>query len=106
MKQGIILIILFFAAGSLVAQSKKEVKKHNIKSSSVVDIEDGKTLQGKKTVFDKNGEALEELDYDKSGALKTTRRYRYNGDGDVLEETEIDAKTNKTEKRIYKYNAL
>ena len=101
-----IICFLFFLTTVSQGQNKKEVKKNNIKATTIVDLENGKTLNNKKTVFDKNGETIEESDYDKDGALKTTKKYKYNKDNDVIEEEEFVAKTNKTEKRLYKYNAL
>ncbi|MBA3665571.1 MAG: hypothetical protein H0W61_15395 [Bacteroidetes bacterium] len=107
MKKAVILFsVLFFISNLAFAQSKKEVKKNNIRSSMVVDLENGKTLNNKKTVFDKNGETLEETDYDKDGAQKTFRKYKYNKDGDVTEEEVTDSKTNVVEKHTYKYIAL
>lgn len=107
MKERFFLIIaLLFATLAAPAQGKKEVKKHNIKSSAIVDIEGGKTLNNKRAVFDKSGETIEETDYDKDGNLKTVKKYKFNKEGDVMEEEEFDAKTKFSERRLMKYNAL
>src|ERR1043165_9786691 len=104
MKHIVILVCFIFVSASVCrAQSKKEVKKNNIRSTFIVDTEGGKKLSNKKTEFDKTGETTLEVDYDKDGTLKATRKYKYNKSGDVIEEEEIDEKTKQTEKRQYSY---
>ena len=45
------------------AQSKKEVKAHNIKSSTTTIIENGKTINDAKTLFDAKGNEIEKTNY-------------------------------------------
>lgn len=96
----------FFFAINGHAQGKKEIRKNGIKSVTITDNENGKILNNKISYFDKNGETVEESEYDKDGALKTIHKYKLNKDGDVIEEEEHDAKTNGVEKHVYKYNSI
>lgn len=88
------------------AQKKKEVKKHGIKGVVITETHGGKTITDSKTTFDANGEVTEEVNYDKEGILKSTKKYKYNKSGDVVEELEYDEKNQLKEKRQVKYNAL
>jgi hypothetical protein len=91
---------------SLNAQSKKAIKKNNVRSVNIIDLENGRNLNSHRVLYNKDGEMTEETDYDKEGNLKWIKKYKYNGEGDVTEEEENDIKNNKLEKHIYKYNSL
>ena len=69
MKYSLLLVFILFIS-HLNAQSKKEARENNLRSTVSVDIEDGKTLKNKTTFFDKKGQTVEETDYDKEGNLK------------------------------------
>ena len=47
------------------AQSKKEVKKHNIKTSAITNTENGKISNESKTTFDSKGNEIEVTEYNK-----------------------------------------
>jgi hypothetical protein len=98
-------LLLFFTAPAF-AQSKKSIKKNGVRSVSIVDLENGRNLNSHRVVYNKDGEMVEETDYDKEGNLKWVKKYKYNGDGDVIEEEENDTKNNKVEKHVYKYSSL
>src|SRR5687767_405428 len=88
------------------SQKKKEIKKYRIRSITTTDIENGKTLNDSKTIYDSSGEVVEEINYDgKDGSLKTHHKYKVNSEGDVTEDAEYD-KNGLKEKKIYKYNSL
>src|SRR5687768_11123282 len=87
-----------------ISQSKKEIKKHGIRASTVIEVEDGKTLTNRKCIYGKNGETLEETTYTKEGTFKTLHKYKYNGDGDQVEEEEYDENNKLTERKKVKYN--
>jgi hypothetical protein len=108
MKKRILIVSLmtFIVGTNCFAQSKKDIKKNGIRSVTVTDNENGKSLNNKVSYFDKTGETVEETDYDKDGSLKTIHKYKFNKDGDILEEEEHDGKTKAVEKHIYKYNKL
>ena len=106
MPRYIIIVVSFFLCFSTYSQKKKEVKKYRIKSVTVTETENGKTVNDSKTFFDANGEVIEEINYNnKDGALKLQHKYKVNSAGDITEETEFDNNGLK-EKRIYKYNNL
>jgi hypothetical protein len=100
------MVLLCVGATDALAQSKKSIKKNNVRSVSIVDLENGKTLNSHRALYNKDGEVLEESDYDKEGNLKWVKKYKYNSEGDVTEEEENDIKNNTVEKHIYKYNSL
>jgi hypothetical protein len=99
----VVLLLLSFAT---YAQKKKEIKKYRIRSVTTTEVENGKTLNDSKTIFDANGEVVEEINYDnKDGSLKSHHKYKVNSDGDVTEDAEYD-KSGLKEKKTYKYNGL
>jgi predicted membrane protein len=87
MKKILLFSAILFSFIYLFAQNKKEVKKNKIKTVTVTETAAGKTLNDEKTVFDKNGEVIEETSYTKEGAIKNTHKYKRNKAGDVVEET-------------------
>jgi hypothetical protein len=102
------IFLAFFLLISLLtySQKKKEIKKYRIRSITTTDIENGKTLNDSKTIFDANGEVVEEINYDnKDGSLKSHHKYKVNSEGDITEDAEYD-KAGLKEKKIYKYNSL
>jgi hypothetical protein len=105
-KKSIILIFIVFSFLVLYSQSKKEVKKFKIKSVIVSETIGTKTVFESKTVFDKNGETMEEVNYNKDGEVKSTHKFKRNSEGDVIEETEYDSKNALKERREVKYNSM
>ena len=73
----ILLLINIACFSSTFAQSKKEVKKHKIKSSSSVTTEDVKTINERKVVYFPDGEVAEESVFDNKGNLKKVRKLKY-----------------------------
>jgi hypothetical protein len=100
------LALVLFLVNFSVAQKKKELKKYGIRNITVTETHGSKTVNDSKTTYDSNGEVIEEINYDKEGAVKTTVKYKNNKDGDVIEESEYDDKNALKEKRQYKYNGL
>ncbi len=100
-----IFITLVLSSGLSVAQSKKEVIKNKIKGSMVVTIENGKTINEAKSIFDAKGLEIEKTDYTKDGSIKAIHKYKYNNEGDETEDEEYDANNKLVEKKITKYNA-
>ena len=78
MKKQFILFFLIALTTLSYSQKKKEVKKYHIKSVTSTDTENGKTVTDSKTVFGTNGEPIEEVNYDKTGLIKSTIKYKYN----------------------------
>lgn len=100
------VVLLLFVLSTGFAQKKKEIKKYGIRLITVNETTQGKTIPDSKSGFDSNGNLVEEVKYNKEGALKSTVRYKYNKSGDVIEESEYDEKNNLKEKRMTKYDAL
>jgi hypothetical protein len=88
------------------SQSKKEVKKHKIKASAVSVIENGKTINESKIIFDSNGNEVEVTDYNKEGVIKAIHKTKYNSEGDEIEDLQYDANNKLIEKKIIKYNSF
>ena len=106
MRKILTICAVIIALGFIPFQSKKEVKKHNIKSVTVTVSANGKTINEEKTVFYKNGEIAEEINYTKEGLLKSSVIYKRNKDGNVIEEKEFDSKNQLVERKEIKYNNL
>ena len=98
-----LFIILTFQT---FAQSKKEVKAHKIKASLTTIIENGKTINDEKTLFDAKGNEIEKTNYNKEGTIKSIHKFKYNSDGDELEDEQFDANNKLIEKKSTKYNLL
>ena len=97
--------LVFFNTFSF-SQSKKEVKAHKIKGSMTTIIENGKTINEGKTLFDSKGKEIEKTDYTKEGVLKSIHKIKYNSDGDEIEDEEFDPANKLVEKKYTKYNLL
>lgn len=101
-----ILVLLNF---SVFSQSKKLLKEHNINSETVyiTKLVDGKEVELKdsKTVYDKNGKAIEEEEYNKQGVLKKVTKIKYNSDKDKTEETIYDGKGVMLSRTTFIYNS-
>jgi len=107
--------ILFCVTSLSIAQSKKEIKKYKIKSitETISIMEKGKSIVYKDhyILFDKNGEIVEEIEYNRDGSVKKKQLVKYDNNDNKIEETSFhqgtknpgDGKTNL--KIIYKYNA-
>lgn len=106
MKKILIICAVIIAFGFIPLQSKKEIKKYNIKSVTVTVSSNGKTINEEKTIFYKNGEVAEEINYTKDGSLKSSITYKRNKEGDITEEKEFDSKNQLVERKEIKYNNL
>jgi hypothetical protein len=100
------LSVFILMSASAFSQKKKELKKYGVKAIIVTEAHGAKTVNDSKTIYDANGEVIEEVNYDKDGNIKSTIKYKNNKDGDVIEESEYDEKNNLKEKKQYKYNGL
>lgn len=106
MKTKLLFSFCFFCfCPSFFAQEKKEIKKNKIKSITVTQTANGKTLSDGKTIYDESGEVIEEVQYTKEGGLKKITKFKLNNLGKVVEEEEYNAKKILVEKRILKYTA-
>lgn len=105
----LIFVLLFISTKISFAQSKKDIRKNGVKGMTevIVEYENGKEVShndvSKK--FDKEGEIILEVNYDKNGALKDKTATKFNRDGDKIEETIFDATGKQANRFVYKYNA-
>ena len=100
MNRTVLIIISVFTCLFLYSQSKKEVKKHKIKSSYSTSTENGKTIFESKKTFDSKGQTIEETNYTKDGGVKELHKTKYNSEGDEIEDEQYDANNKLTEKKI------
>jgi len=91
------------------SQSKKEIKDNKIKSTTVEKTEqkDGVVVTYKETYeeYDKNGNTIVKIEYNKAGEIKSKENNKYDGFGNVTEKTEYEKKSGNTIKTTYKYDA-
>jgi hypothetical protein len=110
MKQFTIVVFLSVLTASTFAQSKKEVKKNKIKTVTelITDYVGGKEITRNDSYkkFNKQGEVLEEIEYDKTGKLKRKVLSKYNEFDDKVEETIVDANNHQVEREVYKYDSF
>lgn len=105
------LAILFFLLSSfyLSAQSKKDLRENKILSETTytTSYENGKEVSYKDTytVYDKNGNVIEETEYAKNGDIKRKETNKYNANNDKTEEVVFDGKDKTTTKTVFYYNA-
>ena len=104
----LLMIVLPFIWMESFAQSKKEIRKNNIKGVSevITEYENGKesTHNDVSKKFDKEGEVIQEINYDKNGVLKEKILTKNNKDGDKIEEIIYDANSKQSLRYTYKYN--
>jgi len=102
-----LLIIAWAISNNLYSQSSKKVVNLGIKSVTVVreDYVDsnGKETLRSTTIFDKNGNTIEEKDYDKAGKLQGRITYEFNQDNDKIKETHFLPNNKVGESFTYKY---
>lgn len=103
------LILFTFYTLFLNAQSKKDIRNNKISAITTIttNFENGKEISYKdcSTIFDKNGNIVEETEYFSNGTIKSKKKYKYNSDKNKIEEIEYDGKTKSTTKTIYSYNS-
>ena len=112
--QFLFLVVLFVQDS--FAQSSKKVKNLRIKSTTewvTVYSGDEKSEARKDTyiAFDKNGNTIEKIEYNRDGSIKNKETFKYDAAGNVLEETAFESKAEKNSKEAnnkkvtYKYNS-
>ena len=108
--KNILIIILVLNSLCMFSQSKKEVRNNKIESKTI-----------KKTVFkdsgnityvdsfkkyDKNGNTIMEINYDKEGLVTDKNSYTYDSFGNLVEEDKYDKKKNVKVHIEYKYDSF
>ena len=101
-----ITMLLLMAAISW-GQSRKTVREKGISSITVQEyfIEEGMRDPLVETIekYDKNGDLVELMEYNKEGEVKKWEKYAFDDDGNLVEEVFLDGKgrITRTEKNIY-----
>ena len=103
------LIIFLLFSVSVFAQGKKDIRKNGVKTLSemVINYQDGNeiTHQDSYQKFDKNGNIVDETEFDKAGKIKKRIVTKYDNLGDKLEETTLGENGKQIERLAYKYNS-
>jgi hypothetical protein len=104
----VIFKFLFLLSILSFAQSKKDIRKHKIKiiTETITTFENTKEVvrNNQYRKFDKDGQIIEEVDYDKNGKIKTKTLSKYNNLEEKTEETVLDANNKQLSREVYKYN--
>lgn len=104
-----LMMICLMFVGSLYSQSKKKIREHKIISETTYNLKiiDGKEVSIKDSyeVYDKNGNVIEQTEYNKEGAIKKTEKTVYNANKDKIEEATYDGSGNLKSKKAYTYNS-
>ncbi len=106
MKITVFAFALCIITNGLFSQSRNEIRDLDIVSVTEIeaDYEDsnGKEIVKFETFYDKRGNVIKELDYDKSGSLTKIITYEYNEDDNKIKE--IHLKPNNTVIKTYIYS--
>lgn len=103
-----VFVLLVFIGGSLSAQKKATAKGNNVRSVTEYkqDIEkSGPQLKEAYTLYDKNGNVLEEIEYDSQGKVKTHFKYQYDANNNKIKEIEVSPAGKAVRVHEYKYNS-
>lgn len=103
------VIIIAFTSLNVNAQSKKKIREHKVVSETVYTTKtvNGKEVQIKDSYeeYDKNGNVVLKIEYNKEGAVKKTEKYKYNANKDKIEEIEYDGTGKLKSHFTYVYNS-
>ncbi len=125
----LVFMLVGFCSGDVLAQKKKEVKKHKIKAVSVYSTEGGKEYRETYTKYDSNGNVIEDGEYKNDGSVirKELNKYdknneqvehivyngpgvkkkvhsTYNAMGDKVSEIDYDVNGNVLRKSVFTYD--
>jgi hypothetical protein len=109
MKQGtyiILIVILSVYTIPVTGQSKKLIREQNIKTIKVYEERPQKNkekLLESLTRYDRNGNIIEEIEYNNEGELKSHKKCKYDEFGNKIEEIEFDEDGQKISTTIYTY---
>ncbi len=112
----IFLCFLFIQAQWCFSQSSKKVKNFRIKSTTewIILYNGNEKLEPRKdtyTAFDKEGNVIEKIEYNKDGSVKKKETSVFDSKGNLMEESSFEPKAEKESKEAnnkkisYKYNA-
>jgi hypothetical protein len=108
MKNIYFFVLACFLVLSVSAQKKNTIKNNNVKSVTVLqqDIEkaNGPQVKESYTLYDDQGNTLEEIEYNKTGMVSSHMKYVYNSDNNKTKEIEIGANGKVIKTTEYKYS--
>src|SRR6187455_606501 len=91
-----------------LSQGKKTVKKYNLKSTTINTTEfvDGKELTHVESVekYDKEGNVIEDIEYNKDGTFRKKEIRQFNKAGDITQESRYDEHDVLISKLVITYN--
>jgi hypothetical protein len=110
MKHTLFLALFIFSLLAAPCQSKKEIKKYKIRSTTEWETINGNgdllTYKSTYEEFDKNGRSTLRVEYGTDKSILHKESAVYDVYGNKTEETEYDATKKKNVRRTMKYNAL
>ena len=102
-----IVIMLVMLTYSVSAQKKNTVRDNNIKSVTEYKQEidkKGANLKESYTLYDNEGNVLEQIDYDATGKIKSHLKFQYDSNNNKIKEIEISPEGKVMKTTEYKYN--
>ncbi len=103
------IVIILLLTSQVSAQGKKTVKKFNLKGSTVTTTtySDGKemTFVESNLKFDKDGNVIEEIEFNNDGTFKKKETRIYNKNGEVTQECHYDKNDLLLTKLVITYNS-
>jgi len=104
----IFVLVLIISVNFLSAQSKKDIRNNKIESetATITYTENGKdiTFKDSYTVYDKNGNVIEQTEYNRDGNIKSKTINKYDSNKNKIESIEYNDKTKTSIKTAYIYN--
>lgn len=101
------ILLLLFISITISAQKKDPIKENKVRSVTEYkqDMEkNGSKVKDCYTLYDTNGNILEEIEYDSAGKIKKHSKYQFDANSNKIKEIELtpDGKVSRTTE--YKYN--
>lgn len=103
MKNILIPTLFILLINNSSAQSKKDIRKYNIKVEIETIQEGNATYKSEQTIYDNNGNEIEWIKYNKDGSIKRKRIFKYDKKNNLIEEQEYEG-TQLVKKIVYTYN--
>ncbi len=97
----IVLAFFILTCSTAYAQNKAGIKSVKEISVETKDKEVTRSFQS----FDKNGNVIEEIEYDDDGRIKDHTKYEYNADHLKIKETHLTPDSKTEEVTMYEYDA-
>lgn len=99
----LLVIFIIFQTIPFSAQSKKDIRKYNIRVEIETIQEGNTTYKSEQTIYNNNGDRVEWIKYNKDGDIKRKRIFKYDKKNNLIEEQEYEG-TKLVKKIVYTYN--